>query len=389
MTALFITNDFPPMAGGEAGCYELVCAAVPPERVVVLAPQLPAADAFDARQAYRIIRSRVPVGPHPLARLVQIGIFFRQAVTIVRRERIDDVHIGHLHLGLVGLALKRLLGTPYVLYLHGGEMAAYLRFAPVRAMARTIVRNSRLIVANSEYTQARYEAMGMRFPRVETLLRSVGVDRFRPGIDPRGVRRRYGVNGGHVLLTVGRLVERKGHDMVIRALPQVERAVGPVQYIVAGSGPEGQRLHALARALGCAERVRFIGHVAEEDLAPLYAACDIFVMPSRELAQRDGVEGFGAVFLEAGACAKPVVGGRSGGIADAVHDGVTGLLVNPTDVDELAAALIHLLRDPAEARRLGAQGRRRAEALERSWKPTVMRIFGGMPGKVPDGDRQE
>jgi phosphatidylinositol alpha-1,6-mannosyltransferase len=153
-----------------------------------------------------------------------------------------------------------------------------------------------------------------------------------------------------------------------------------VRYVVAGAGPEEPRLRDLAREVGCAAHVRFIGSVSGEDLEALYAACDIFVMPSRALAQRDGVEGFGIVFLEAGACAKPVVGGRSGGISDAVLDGVTGLLVDPTDAAELEAVLIRLLDDPVEARRLGAQGRQRVEALARSWQPTVKQIFAPPPG---------
>jgi phosphatidylinositol alpha-1,6-mannosyltransferase len=386
MTALFITNDFPPMAGGEATYYSLLCAAVPPDQVVVLAPLLPGADDIDARLPYRIVRRRVPTGPHPAARLAQIAVFLRVAAHLVRRKSIRDVHIGHLHLGLAGLAVKRLLGVPYVLYLHGGEMAAYMRLRPVRAAVRTIVKNARLLVVNSTYTRERYEAMGLRHPRVEVLMPSVGTDRFRPDRDPGAVRQKYDINGDRVILTVGRLVERKGHDMVIRALPAVERAAGPVLYVVAGGGPEERRLRALARDVGCAERVRFIGPISGEDLAALYVACDVFVMPSRALNQRDGVEGFGIVFLEAGACAKPVVGGRSGGIADAVLDGVTGVLVNPTDIAELEGALIRLLRDPAEAQRLGMQGRKRAEALAQSWEPTVRRIFG-TPQRAPADHR--
>ena len=379
MTALFVTNDFPPMAGGEATYYSRVCAAVPPDQVVVLAPLLPGAEALDARLPYRVIRRKVPIGPHPAARLAQIAVFLRVASGIIRREGICDVHIGHLHLGLAALALKRLLGVPYVLYLHGGEMAAYMRWRPVRAAVMMIVRHARLVVVNSTYTRDRYQAMGMRHPRVEILMPSVGIDRFRPDLDPGGVRRKYDLDGGRMILTVGRLVERKGHDMVIRALPGIERAVGPVRYVVAGAGPEEPRLRALAREVGCASDVRFIGPVSGEDLAALYAACDVFVMPSRALAQRDGVEGFGIVFLEAGACAKPVVGGRSGGITDAVLDGVTGMLVDPADVAELQAVLIRLLDDPVEAQRLGARGRQRVEALAQSWEPTVRQIFATPP----------
>jgi len=379
MTALFITNDFPPMAGGEATYYARVCAAVAPDQVVVLAPRLPGAKALDAALPYRIIRRNVPIGPHPAARLVQITVFLLAAAGIIRREGIRDVHIGHVHLGLAGIALKRLLGVPYVLYLHGGEMAAYMRWRPVRAVVMAIVRHARLVVVNSTYTRDLYQAMGMRHPRVEILMPSVGIDRFRPNIDSNGVRKKYDLDGRRTILTVGRLVERKGHDMVIRALPAVERAAGPVRYVVAGTGPEEQRLRDLAREVGCETHVRFIGPVSGDDLAALYAACDVFVMPSRALAQRDGVEGFGIVFLEAGACAKPVVGGRSGGIGDAVLDGVTGLLVDPTDVAELQAVLIHLLDDPVEARRLGGLGRQRVETLARSWEPTVRQIFAPPP----------
>jgi phosphatidylinositol alpha-1,6-mannosyltransferase len=205
----------------------------------------------------------------------------------------------------------------------------------------------------------------------------MGVDgeRFRPDVNPRLIRDRYGLDGARVLLTVGRLVERKGHDVVIRALRRVSEAIGPVRYLIAGSGSEERRLRALAADLGCADEVIFIGHVSDEDLPPLYAACDVFVMPSRALQERDGIEGFGIVFLEAGASGKPVIGGRSGGITDAVLDGTTGVLVNPQDVEEIAEALIRLLRDREDAARMGEEGRRRAEALRLAWGTEVVRAW--------------
>jgi len=179
------------------------------------------------------------------------------------------------------------------------------------------------------------------------------------------------LNGARLILTVGRLVERKGHDVVIRALPGIRRAVGPVRYLIAGAGPEEARLRTLAREVGCADDVVFAGHVDDRDLPLFYAACDVFVMPSRALEQRDGIEGFGIVFLEAGACGKPVVGGRSGGIADAVLDGITGVLVDPRSVDEVTGALTRLLQDRGEAARMGGEGRRRAEALQTAWHRTL------------------
>ncbi len=380
MIALLVTNDFPPMAGGEAMCYAHMCATVPPHGVLVLAPRLPGDEEFDAAQPYRVIRKSVPTSSHPLARLIQILAFLGHAVRILRRERVAMVHIGHLHLGLIGLALSRWARIPYVIYLHGGEMTPYLRVPAVRRVAKAIVANASLVVVNSAFTRRHYAAMGIQHPQTEILTMSTGLARFRPDLDIRGTRAKYGLEGHKVLLTVGRLVERKGHDMVIRTLDRVQQAVGPVRYLIAAEGPEEPRLRALAHDLGHEQRVRFIRHVPADELPYLYASCDVFVMPSRALSRRDGVEGFGLVFLEAGASGKPVVGGRSGGIPESVIGGVTGMLVDPKDVGELARVLIRLLLDREEAIRLGGQGRRRAEAVDAAWLTTLMRIWDGPRG---------
>lgn len=372
---LMIANDFPPMIGGLARWYERVCATVPPSRVVVLTPQAPEADGFDARQSYRIIRRRVPRGTHPLGRLLQIVLLTMHAARIVRRERVQVVHIGHLHLGLIGMALKRWLAVPYVLYLHGGEMAPYMRFRFVRTVARAIAREACLVVVNSTFTRRHFEALGICNPHVELLTISVETDRFRPDLDVREIRTRYGLDGKQTILTVGRLVERKGHDMIIKALRSVQQRAGPTVYVIAGTGPREEVLRELAARVGCEREVVFTGYLAEHDLPLLYAACDVFAMPSRALDQRDGVEGFGIVFLEAGACGKPVVGGRSGGIADAVADEVTGLLVDPVDVNDVADALVRLLVQKEQAQQFGQQGRRRAESLTSAWEAALTRIW--------------
>ncbi len=377
---LLVTNDFPPMAGGEATWYWRLCAALPPEDVVVLAPRVPGDRAFDARQPYRVVRRRVPLSPHPLARLVQVALLSWHALRIARREQVRALHIGHLYLAPAGLVAGRLLRIPYVLYLHGGEMAPYMRWRAVRGLVRALVRGAGWVITNSAYTRGAYGAMAIRHPRTTTVAVGVDSDRFRPGLDPRAVRARYGLDGAGVILTVGRLVDRKGHDVVLRALGTVRQAVGPVRYLIAGSGPREPRLRALARDLGVADAVVFAGRVPDEELPSLYAACDVFVMPSRALPERDGIEGFGIVFLEAGACGKPVVGGRSGGCADAVLHGVTGVLVDPEDPQAVAGALIRLLRDRDGAARMGQAGRRRAEALRSAWAQALAGAWAGAGG---------
>jgi len=373
--ALFVTNDFPPMVGGEARLYARICRAVPPERVLVLAPRLPGHHLVDAREPYPIVRCAVPVSPHPAARCWQTAALLLAARKAVRGGGVAALHIGHLYLGVVGMALRTLYGVPYVLYLHGGEMAPYLRARLAREVVRRIIEGASLVVANSRFTLNYYEGLGVRLPRAEVLPPVADTRRFRPDLDASPARERYRLGGCSVLLTVGRLVERKGHALVIRALASLREEQRPVRYVIAGTGPEERRLRHLAAELGVQDRVVFTGYVPEEDLPGLYAACDVFVMPSRALPVRDGIEGFGTVFLEAGACGKPVVGGRSGGVSEAIEDGVTGVLVDPDGPDELADVLRRLVQDPELRRRMGDAGRARAERLEASWRDTVRRIW--------------
>ncbi len=157
-------------------------------------------------------------------------------------------------------------------------------------------------------------------------------------------------------LSVGNLVARKGHDMVIRGLRRLRQTVPEATYLIVGHGSYRVQLENLAKGLEVRDRVIFAGLAAEE-LPNIYAISDVFVMPSREQLEECDVEGFGLVFLEASACAKPVVGGRSGGIPDAIVDGVTGLLVNPHDPEDIANALARLLTNNHLAIRLGQQGR--------------------------------
>jgi phosphatidylinositol alpha-1,6-mannosyltransferase len=154
-------------------------------------------------------------------------------------------------------------------------------------------------------------------------------------------------------------VARKGHDMVIRVLPRVLQKVPNVTFLIAGDGPYRGQLEQVAAAVGVQDRVIFANKISDQDLPDVYALSDVFVMPSRAQLEKCDVEGFGLVFLEANACGKPVIGGRSGGIPDAIVDGETGLLVNPHDLEDIASALIRLLSDHELADRLGEQGRLR------------------------------
>jgi phosphatidylinositol alpha-1,6-mannosyltransferase len=199
-----------------------------------------------------------------------------------------------------------------------------------------------------------------------------------PGVDPervrpRGgdVRRRMGVSGSPVLLSVGRLAPHKGFASVIAALPRIAHRWPEVVYLVVGRGEEEARLREMAARLKVEVRIRWLGVVGDEELRDAYAAADLFVQPNGEA--RGLREGYGMVYIEAGAAGLPVIGGRSGGVVEAVRHGVTGFLVTPFDEDELVEAVERLLEDGELRRRMGDAGR--ALAQERTWDRTLLPVL--------------
>jgi phosphatidylinositol alpha-1,6-mannosyltransferase len=246
-----------------------------------------------------------------------------------------------------------------VQYLQAGERPAALH----RALFRWSTRPVRRFVALGTYQLGLIEALGVPSHRVHISPEGVDPTPYLT-VDARRVAAlagRLGVHNRPVVLTVGRLVERKGHDIVLHALTRLIAKVPDVAYVVVGSGPNEIRLRQLATKLGLSPYTAlFCGSVDAAELPTFYKLCDVFVMPNREVGS--DIEGFGIVFLEAGAAGKPVIGGRSGGTSDAVLDGVTGFLVDPRSVSAVADAMLMLLENPVLAADLGDAGRRRVLA---------------------------
>ena len=224
-------------------------------------------------------------------------------------------------------------------------------------LRRWTLRNSDRLCANSRFTARLLADDGVAADRIAVVGCGTDPDRYRPG-DRAAARRRLDLQGRHLLFTLCRLTPHKGIDTVIRAVARLEDMQG-LLCLVGGTGPDRERLARLAGELGVGERIRFLGKVDEKEVADYYSACDLFAMLSR----RDGadVEGLGIAFLDASACGRPVLGTRSGGIPDAVEHGRTGLLVEPGNAGQAAAAVRKLLNDRDYADRLGRQGRSRVE----------------------------
>jgi phosphatidylinositol alpha-1,6-mannosyltransferase len=249
-------------------------------------------------------------------------------------------------------------GIQLVTVVHGTDVTRPMP-ALKRRWLRSTLRASEVVLSVSQFT-ADYvvRELGIDEERVEVVPNGVDPEAFAHHADHAELESSLGLDGAPVVLTLSRVIERKGHDMVIRALGRVRERVPSVRYLVAGPGApeELERLRSIARSSGVEDAVQFLGYVDSEDLARVYGLCDVYVMPSRYDLSTGDSEGFGITYLEANACGKPVIGGASGGIPDAIEDGRTGYLVDPLDPEEIADRLIELLEDPARAREMGARG---------------------------------
>lgn len=242
----------------------------------------------------------------------------------------DFVFCGHIHLAPLAAFLASQNHIPMWLQLHGWE--AWRQ--PSRA-ERWAAERARLITSVSRYTRRRFlSAVGIDPSRVRVLPNTVD-PAFSPGLKSNALLDRYGLRGKFVVLTVGRLDphERcKGHDKIIKALPEIMRTFANVVYVVVGDGHDRVRLEALARDLGVEDAVLFAGRVEPDELPDFYRLADLFVMPSTQ-------EGFGIVFLEAAATGLRAVGGNADGSVDALADGALGTIVDPDDATALVAAV--------------------------------------------------
>ena len=268
--------------------------------------------------------------------------------------------------------LAKKFGWKFVIFAHGDEVTRQIGVPKQKLMLATL-RSADAIIAVSAYTASRLSAIGIAAATVNN-----------PAVDPHKFvimdksecKRRFGWEGKRIVLTAARVVPRKGQDTMIRALSLLAMEIPDLHYVIAGAGDEREilRLRELASGLGLGGKVVFLGFVNESDKVALYNASDVYVMASRYEQGEKDVEGFGITFLEAGSCGVPVIGSTSGGIPDAVLDGVSGYLVAPGDYAELAACVRKLFADPSLMKRMGRDARNRIER-QFTWEHFVDRMF--------------
>lgn len=288
-----------------------------------------------------------------------VSSFFK-SLCICKKYKIDVIH-AHWFFpsGLIGVFLKKLIHRPLVVTGYGVEFfLTKKRYRSLSFLLRWVVDNADECVFISKAVRNAAESVGV----YRSIIIPYGIDaeRFLP-LPPNHqmvetLKRKYHLHKNKVVLTLGRLVARKGINYLVEAMPLILQDIPDAVLLIAGDGPERERLQKRVHELKLENYTKFLGNVAPSELPFLYNACDLFVLPSVVDAAGDQ-EGFGIVLCEAMACKKPVIGTRLGGILDIINDGEDGILVEQKSVKELSSAILDVLGNQKLAEKLGNRGR--------------------------------
>jgi phosphatidylinositol alpha-1,6-mannosyltransferase len=349
---LLVTLDFYPSVGGIANYWKNLGAYMPSEKWVVLAPLLKNG-VKELNAPYTIYRENFfscCIYPRWLP------IFFH-VLRIAKKERSERIVVGQiLPVGSAVWLASKFLRIPYSVSVHGMDVGLAARNGRKRTLCKKIFSDSEYIIANSTYTGSLVCEYGVPKEKITYIYPCASITPTVPQ-SAHAIPAEFMFK--KIILSVGRLVKRKGFEYVIRAMPAVLEKEPNAVYVILGNGQEESCLRELVQELAIQEHVFFVKNASDADLVAWYAACAVFCMASYE--ERGDVEGFGIVYLDANSFGKPVIGTTSGGVSEAVLDGETGIVVSPKNSLEIEQAVLRVLSDKAYANLLGAQGRKRAE----------------------------
>ena len=353
---LFITNDFGPRAGGIESFIIGLIEHLPYGSTTVYTSAQGDTHAYDAawlrKYGVRVIRDRAKI-------LLPTPRITGEIVRLIKAEAIETVAFGAAApLALMASRLRG-AGVGRIIALTHGHEVWWSKVFPFTLAMRRIGSSVDVLTYLGEFT--RTAIAGALSPKSADAMVKIapGIDtaHFAPQSSALQLRESLGLTNKKVIVSVGRLVHRKGQDSLIASLPEILRHHPEAHILMVGTGPYLKHLEDLVEKLAVKDSITFIGRIQYADLPRYISVGDVFAMPSRSRLAGLEVEGLGIVYLEASACGLPVIAGKSGGAPDAVLEGETGITVDGRDPTDIARAINFLLDDPIKAKEMGQRGR--------------------------------
>ena len=353
---LFVTNDFGPRAGGIETFIVGLIERLPKNSVVIYTSQQGDTSKYDADWKNNfgaiVIRDKSKI-------LLPTPRVNRLAARIARENKTEIACFGAAApLGIMAPTLRR-AGVRRIVSLTHGHEVWWAKVFPFTLAMRRIGNTVDGLSYLGEFTKQAI-ARSLSATAKNAMVRispGIDTDHFAPTLKSLELRKELGLERKQVIVSVGRLVHRKGQDRLIQALPLIQASQPDAHLLLIGEGPYRAKLEEFVRVKKVEKSVTFIGRVPYAQLPTYIGVGDIFAMPSRSRSFGLEVEGLGIVYLEASSCGLPVIVGNSGGAPDAVLAGETGLVVDGTNVGQIASAVISLLSDPQSAKNMGKRGR--------------------------------
>lgn len=370
MKTMLVSDIFPPTHGGSGRWFWEVYSHLPTNEYVLAVGEHPNQVEFDRQHALTI--ERVPLKSPSWGFKSMTGLRFywrtyRALRKLVKKHSVTFVHCGRcLPEGVMAFLLKITCGTPYLCYIHGEDIETAGLSRELSILVKLALKNANTLICNSNNT-ANLLRSKWDIPDSKIAVIHPGVDtaRFIPAPYNIEIRNTLGWGNRPVILTVGRLQERKGQDMLIRALPIIRRSIPDVLYAIVGNGEMRPTLEALSQELEVSAHVMLMDEISDSAMIQCYQQCTLFVLPNRQVG--NDIEGFGMVLVEAQACGKYVLAGLSGGTAETLIAGKTGDVIDCTDPTNLANAIIQILQDEAQLTEATTTTRQHA-SLTFDWK---------------------
>jgi phosphatidylinositol alpha-1,6-mannosyltransferase len=351
---LLVTNDLGPRAGGIETFVLGLIEGLPKDSLIIYTSSQKGDKTFDAQLLEKfgavVIRDRAKM-------LLPTPRVTRRAVKILKHAQIKNVWFGAAAPLALMAGKLRSAGASNIVALSHGHEVWWAKIPILKSLLKKIINDVDHLGYLGDFTKGEIAKISNQPQKFLQIAPGIDTKHFAPRNARADLVEKYRLEGRRVIVSVGRLVHRKGQDELVKAMPKILEQFPDAILLFVGEGPIKQMLFNSAKQLGVLPKVVFAGRVSHHDLPDYICLGEIFAMPVRSRFSGLEVEGLGIVYLEASACGLPVVVGNSGGAVDAVLDQKTGLLVDGTKSDQIAQAICELLSNPERAKQMGQAGR--------------------------------